>query len=228
MKPLNLVVVAHPDDEILGFGATGAKLVQAGETVQVVILSGQVDARTQRPASEELTADILKANGLLGFNPPILGSFPNIQMNTVPHLELVQFIELQIMHFRPYRVFTHHTGDLNDDHLQVARACLAASRLAQRTPAATAPRMILTMEIPSSTDWAYAGTHTPFSPTHFVEVGAEGVDRKIKALECYHKVMRPFPHSRSREVLTSLAACRGAQAGVKYAEAFQVVFQQEL
>ena len=58
MHFINLIVVAHPDDEILGFGATGAKLKQAGETIQPVILCGNVDARTQRPTDEELHADI--------------------------------------------------------------------------------------------------------------------------------------------------------------------------
>jgi N-acetylglucosamine malate deacetylase 1 len=46
-QPVNLVIVAHPDDEILGYGAAGAKLVAAGEVVQPVILCGNVDARTQ-------------------------------------------------------------------------------------------------------------------------------------------------------------------------------------
>jgi len=40
MKKLNLVVVAHPDDEILGFGAAGNKLAQKGEIVQPIILVG--------------------------------------------------------------------------------------------------------------------------------------------------------------------------------------------
>jgi hypothetical protein len=36
--------------------------------------------------------------------------------------------------------------------------------------------------------------------------------------------MRDFPHPRSEEVIKSYAAIRGAEAGLKYAEAFQVVF----
>ena len=58
MKIVNLVVVAHPDDEILGFGATGAKLARAGEIVQTVILCGDVNVRSKKPRDEELLADI--------------------------------------------------------------------------------------------------------------------------------------------------------------------------
>ena len=39
---VSLIVVAHPDDEILGFGGTGAKLVQKGEIIQPIILCGNV------------------------------------------------------------------------------------------------------------------------------------------------------------------------------------------
>ena len=81
----NLVVVAHPDDEILGFGATGAKLAKEGDTVQPVILCGSVDARTNRPTDVQLHEDILAANRLAGFAEPVLGTFPNIRMNSVPH-----------------------------------------------------------------------------------------------------------------------------------------------
>jgi hypothetical protein len=37
--------------------------------------------------------------------------------------------------------------------------------------------------------------------------------------------VRDFPHPRSPEILTGLAAYRGGQAGMKYAEAFQTAFQ---
>jgi hypothetical protein len=36
--------------------------------------------------------------------------------------------------------------------------------------------------------------------------------------------MRDFPHPRSEEIVRGLAAYRGGQAGIKYAEAFQTVF----
>ncbi len=102
----NLVVVAHPDDEILGFGGAGAVCVKNGEIVQPVILSGGVDARTHRPTDAELFDDMINANQTLGFEKPILGSFPNIRMNTISHLDLVQFIEAQIETFQPDRIFT--------------------------------------------------------------------------------------------------------------------------
>ena len=225
---VNLVVVAHPDDEILGFGAAGYCLAKAGETVQAVILCGNVDARTQRPSDEDLNTDLREANKLVGFAPPVLGAFPNICMNTVPHLELVQFIEKQIIAFRPDRIFTHHPGDLNDDHLQTSRACLAAARLFQRTNRVLPIRSVHAMEIPSSTDWAFPLPRHHFTPNLFVEVGHAGVEAKLAALACYRWVMRDFPHPRSREVITGLAACRGAQAGMNFAEAFETVFARGL
>jgi len=135
----NLVVVAHPDDEILGFGGTGKLLIDSGDSVQPLILSGSVDARTLRPRDNELLADIKSANKLVSFNYPELGSFPNIQFNSIPHIELVKFIESAIEKYQPDRIFTHHPSDLNDDHRQVSRACAAAARLFQRRVHAHVP-----------------------------------------------------------------------------------------
>lgn len=223
----NLVVVAHPDDEILGFGATGARLVEIGETVQPIILCGNVDMRSQRPSDPELQADIKMANSIVGFRSPMLGSFPNIRMNTVPHLDIVRFIEEQILSFQPNRIFTHHLGDLNNDHHQVALACCAAARLFQRNNKIQPIHSLHAMEIPSSTDWAFPGAgFTPFSPNLFCEIDIGFLEKKIKALEAYRRVMRAFPHPRSREALTGLAAIRGSQAGLNYAEAFMTVFQR--
>lgn len=225
MQKVNLVVVAHPDDEILGFGATGAKLVANGEVVQPIILCGSVDVRTLRPTNEELYADMLKANAEVGFAEPILGDFPNIRMNTVPHVEIVQFIERQIEKFKPARIFTHHPGDLNDDHTQVSKACLAAARLFQRRADIPALEALYFMEILSSSDWAFSGVTEAFKPTTYVEITAQ-LQQKITALNHYRNVMRPFPHPRSVEIVTGLAAYRGGQSGLNYAEAFQLVFKQ--
>ena len=226
-KTTNLVIVAHPDDEILGFGATGAKLVEQGEVVQPVILCGDVDARTHRPTNVELNKDMLRANKLLGFSNPMLGSFPNIKMNTVDHLEIVQFIEKQIIYFRPTRIFTHHPSDLNDDHVQISKACTAAARLFQRRTDIPKLESLNYMEILSSTDWSFPLNGLNFSPNTYIDI-ENYLDLKISALACYRSVMKDPPHPRSDEVMRGHAAYRGGQSGFIYAEAFQTVFQTNL
>jgi LmbE family N-acetylglucosaminyl deacetylase len=129
---INLLIVAHPDDEVLGFGGTGAKLVENGEIVQPVILCANVENRSKRPSNKNLLIDLHNANKILGFRKPILGSFPNLSLNTIPHFEIVKFIEEQIKLFEPDRVFTHHPSDLNDDHQKISYACQVAARLPQR------------------------------------------------------------------------------------------------
>lgn len=59
----------------------------------------------------------------------------------------------------------------------------------------------------------------------FVEIGQDFLAKKLKALEAYRGVMRPYPHPRSVEVVKGIAAYRGGQSGTNYAEAFQCVFQ---
>ena len=81
------------------------------------------------------------------------------------------------------------------------------------------------MEVPSCTEWKINNAMQTFNPNCFVEVGKEGVDAKIKALGMYRGVMRPYPHPRSAEYISGLAAVRGSQWGVMYAEGFEVVLR---
>jgi LmbE family N-acetylglucosaminyl deacetylase len=53
-----LIVVSHPDDEVLGMGGTGAFLSQKGIKISSCILSGSADARRNKPSYEELLKDI--------------------------------------------------------------------------------------------------------------------------------------------------------------------------
>ena len=87
-----LLVVAHPDDETLGAGASMWKWSHHGDTVDVCIMCTEAKARAFRPSDEELGDDTNESNRFLGVNKIYEGSFPNIEMNTVPHLKLVQFI----------------------------------------------------------------------------------------------------------------------------------------
>ncbi|AXT18573.1 PIG-L family deacetylase [Flavobacteriaceae bacterium AU392] len=224
-QKIYLTVTAHPDDEILGFGASSYTLTKQGHKVYNCILSGNVNARQFRPEIEDLYNHTCEAQKIIGAEPPILGDFPNIKFNTVPHLDLVQYIEKVVEKIQPDFIFTHHPSDLNDDHLCVSRACQVAARLFQRRKEIKPIKGLYFMEILSSTDWSFPTNVSPFLPNTFIAVGKEGVKKKIASLEAYKGVMRPYPHPRSNEVLEGLAALRGGQSGKVYAEAFQAVFQ---
>lgn len=217
-----LFVVAHPDDEVLGAGATIHKLVQGGHKVAVCTLANHAAARANISAT--LSADQAKAFEIMGVQKSYAGDFPNIQMNTVPHLHLVQFIESAIEDWKAESIYTHHPSDTNNDHVMTSYAAQAASRLFQRKPGVPALKQFIYMEVPSSTEWSFDSSANRFSPNMFVEVGKDGVDVKLRALAAYTGVMRPYPHPRSEEAITGLAAYRGVQAGCNYAEAFESVF----
>ena len=139
---------------------------------------------------------------------------------------MVNFIEKQIEAFDPSRIFTHHPADLNNDHLQVSRACVAASRLFQRKEGLLNLESIHYMEILSSTDWSFSNGNT-FQPNLFVEI-SEQINSKINALNEYKDVMREFPHPRSEEIVRGLASYRGGQSKQLYSEAFQTIFKREI
>lgn len=221
-----LIVVAHPDDEVLGAGGTIYKLSKSGKKVDVCILSSQAQARTSRPGDEELYQDMQRSMDRLGIQKRIYGTFPNIQFNTIPHLELVQFIENALIETGADVIFTHHPSDLNNDHVHTSLACQAAVRLFQRREGMTPLRELLFMEVLSSTEWAFNSGGNRFAPNTFVELGSECLMRKLEALSLYRGVMRKYPHPRSEEAIKGLSAYRGGQSGFEYAEAFENVFRR--
>ena len=217
-----LVVVAHPDDEVLGAGATIHKLIKNGHNVAVCTMANHAAARANISAT--LTEDQDKALNLIGVSKCYAADFPNIRMNTVPHLELVQFIEKCIEDFGAEAIITHHPSDTNNDHVMTSYAAQAASRLFQRKDGIPVLKLFLYMEVLSSTEWSLDSTANRFTPNYFVEIGENGLDIKLQALASYKGVMRDYPHPRSDEAIKGLASYRGCQAGCNYAEAFECVF----
>ena len=217
-----LFVVAHPDDEVLGAGATIHKLVKEGHRVAVATLVNSAGARANLSAT--LGTDQEKAFSIMGVHKAYDADFPNIQMNTVPHLKLVQFVESCIDDWKADCIYTHHPSDTNNDHVMTSYAAQAASRLFQRREGIPPLKHFIYMEVLSSTEWSLDSSSNRFTPNMFVEIGKEGLDVKLRALEAYTGVMRPYPHPRSEEAIAGLAAYRGGQSGCCYAEAFESVY----
>ena len=221
-----LIVAAHPDDEVLGAGAVTYQLTKAGNAVDLCVLSGRAEARANRPSDEELSREIKDSMRILGIGRAYIGAFPNIKLNAVDHLQLVQFVENAILESQPDVVVTHFPSDSNNDHLHTSLACQAAIRLFQRRDDLRPISELWYMEIPSATDWSVNPAFNQFSPNLFIEVGRDGVQKKLEALSAYEGVQKPYPHPRSPESIEALALMRGSQAHCRCAEAFQVAFRR--
>jgi len=219
-----LAVVAHPDDEVLGCGATLRRLADAGHNVFSCVLCSSVGARVNRPALDRLKEVARESSRLVGISETMNHEFENIKFNVVPHLDMVRAVEQAITRFKPNWIFTHHPGDLNIDHRVCYEATVSAAMLPQRLSSdlpVTMIEKIFLFEILSSTDWS-PPLGEVFRPNSFFNVEAT-FDAKMAALDAFEGALKPAPHSRSRENVRRLGNLRGAQVGIELAEAFCLV-----
>jgi LmbE family N-acetylglucosaminyl deacetylase len=222
-----LVVVAHPDDELLGLGATLNKLVRKEKcSIKVIILGEGITSRADQrdPARwktelQKHRGNIEKARKIIGYQEVSIYDFPDNRFDSVALLDIIKIIEKEKQDFNPEILFTHHPGDVNIDHQRTYEAVIAACRPMEDEPV----QSILTFETPSSTEWRPFTQGLSFEPNFFVAVSEEQVERKIKAMECYEFERRKFPHPRSPEALKTLARKWGIVTGKEYAEAFSIV-----
>ena len=215
-----LVVAAHPDDEILGCGATLARHADARDQVHILILATGLAARgaVEAGAVEALQDSARRAAQVLGAQAPRFAGFADNRLDGMDLLDIVKAVEAARDAVRPEIVYTHHGGDLNIDH---RRTCEAVATACRPLPAASV-RAIYAFETLSSTEWAVPSAHAGFRPNHFVDAAAF-LPAKLKALEAYASEMRPWPHARSVEAVQALATYRGASVGCAAAEAFEVI-----
>ncbi len=222
-----LVVAAHPDDEVLGCGASIYKWATAGDDVHVLILAEGITSRdislesnATSAALDELAEAARAASRILTVSSLSLHDFPDNSMDTVRFLDIVKIVETFVSKLTPNVVVTHHAGDLNIDHRITHNAVLTACRPLPDC----CVKLILCFETPSATEWQSPVFNQPFTPNWFEDV-SQTFDVKLKALEAYESEMRNWPHSRSIESVQNLARWRGTSVGVEAAEAFMLIRQ---
>lgn len=222
-----LAVCAHPDDELLGPGATLARHAARGDEVSVLLLSGGAASRATRgegrKAVEEQQRRLREASqrvaDTLGFARVHHLEFPDNAFDSLPLLRIVQAIEAAVASCVPDVVYTHWPGDLNIDHVLTHRAVLTAFRPTGGPP----PREIWCFETPSATEWSF-GAGDPFAPNRFTDIG-DWLEAKLRALALYESELRSPPHPRSIDMLRARAAMWGSMAGLEAAETFALARQ---
>jgi LmbE family N-acetylglucosaminyl deacetylase len=228
-----LIIVAHPDDEILGMGGTILNHTKKGDDVTIVYLTTGIASRrssnyNNSPSYKlsknesikikkqilELQNDAKNSSKILGVKKTIFFDYPDNELDTVPLLKIIKTIEEIVSSIMPDRIYTSHFADLNVDHRTVFEAILTACR-----PTGLPVKEIICFEILSSTEWTFS---YDFKPNYFINIEKE-LTSKIKAMKIYKNEIRKFPHPRSIENIKISAKRWGTVCGFNAAEAFQII-----
>lgn len=215
-----LVIAAHPDDEVLGCGATIARHARQGDEVSITIMGTGALSREDSCAEDvsALGEQAQKAGKVLGAKSVRVLDLPDNRFDSLDRLAVIRKIEDELRRETPDVIYTHHAGDLNVDHRRTFEAVVTACRPQGKGKVSR----VLSFEVPSSTEWQAPTGHVPFVPNVFVDV-TETLQVKAEALKIYPEEMRSFPHPRSIDAVRALASWRGAMAGFGAAESFVLV-----
>ena len=222
-----MIVVAHPDDELLGLGATMHRLIVDYQVeAHVVILGEGITSRseTRDPLrwEKELLLhreNIQQAKDAIGYHSVSVFDFPDNRFDSVALLDIIKVIENEKTVHKPEVIFTHHGGDVNIDHQRTFEAVITSCRPMQHESVKT----IITFETPSGTEWRASSDPRYFIPNMFVSVSITNLDAKIKGMESYEFEKRAYPHPRSPEALKIQAQRWGVTVGYEFAEAFTII-----
>lgn len=212
MKNKILIIVAHPDDEILGVGGTLIHHVDEGDDVYVCVATkpytpywSQEYILKKEKAQKEI--DIF-----LGVTKRFQLGQPAVKLNTIPSGEFNQMVANVVNKVKPDIIYTHDECDLNYDHKIVFRACLVATRPPKKIK-------LYTFETLSESEWG----NSVFTPNTWVDI-SRTIDRKLDAMLLYYEIeLKDYPHPRSMEGIEILAKYRGSNVHLRYAEAFKLI-----
>lgn len=217
-----MVVVAHPDDEILGCGGTISRLARDGHEVYTLILGEGITSRDQKRdfgkrANEisKLKKQAVKANKAIGVKKVFHYDFADNRFDSVPLLDIIKVIEKIKGEIKPDIIFTHYRNDLNIDHRVVYQAVITATRPVFLETV----KEIYSFNVLSSTEWNYP---LSFSPNVFFDISRTLKD-KIRSLRIYKSELKASLHPRSVRGTKLSAEFWGVTTGLRYSEAFECV-----
>lgn len=222
-----MVVVAHPDDELLGCGGTMNRLIEDyGCTIRAVILGEGITSRSDQHDPEKWSKEleihrnnIELARKAIGYESVGIYDFPDNRFDSVALLDIIKVVESEKESFKPEVIFTHHGGDVNVDHQRTFEAVVTATRPMAHENVKT----IFTFETMSGTEWRAVTDPRQFLPNWICEISESNLSAKQKGMESYEFERREYPHPRSPEALEVRAKMWGVANGLKLAEAFCLV-----
>jgi LmbE family N-acetylglucosaminyl deacetylase len=220
-----LFVSVHPDDETLGCGGTILKHKRQGDQLFWLIISGPTNSHPYGFSEEMIKkreTEIKRVSLSYGFEKIFNLGFPTQMLDEVPLREMVVAIDKAIKEIEPSDVYLVNRSDVHSDH-RIAFDAIYACTKSYHKPFI---ERIMMYETLSETEYSPALTENAFVPNAFVDI-SDFMNKKIEIMKIYETELMPENYSRSISSIKSLARYRGSRIGVKYAEAFMLLFEKK-
>lgn len=215
-----LAIICHPDDMELTCGGTLLKYKKQGHDVTVCnVANGNMGHFEIMP--DELRVirrkEAQKSCDIAGFKS-VTADIGDLRVNSADIEQVKKIIKI-IRDEAPDLIITHHPNDYCSDHVETSKLVFKASF------DATCPHFMpecgeavdLMPLYYADTDWGIN-----MIPTEYVDISQE-MDTKEKMLACHESQLVWLKEHDGYDVIAEqrkMAAARGAQCGVKYAEGF--------
>lgn len=203
-----LIISAHPDDAELAMGGTILKYNKKGFLVKNIIASipNNLSIRKQ---------EAIESSKLLNMSVEFLfNNYPK-GVEHYTSYELITALEPKILEYNPDIIFTHWDEDSHQDHRILSAAVQSSLRLKKCT--------LYFFEQINQQNIFISGKFTPNVYSNITNY----MDIKLESLKL-HKSQMNTPNSKYLDDIVSLNSWRGHQVDKKFAEAFMLVFQNEL
>ncbi len=207
-----MIIAAHPDDECIGMGATIKKLSSKNKIHLCVVSEGASAQYTEKKMITERRNACKKSAKILGISDYTFLNFPDMKLDSIPHLEINKELEKIIKKINPKIVYTTPNHDINKDHQKVFESTLVVTR-----PQSSNVKHVLSYEFPGK-------KLLPYIPDIYEDI-SKYYEFKIKAFKMYKSEIEKFPHPRSLKAIENMAIMRGIESGLMKAEAFNLVHQ---
>ena len=216
-----LVIVAHPDDEILGCGGSIIKFSK-NSIIKTIFTCKTYDTRNNIKKSDDNEKRQIIAKKVaeyLKITKPTFLNYPGLKMSRNDTTRMAKSIYDEILKFKPDIIFSHCIDDNHHDHRVTAEAVLIATRPSSKT---SYLKHIYSMEIPSASDKLLSKKKS-FCPNYFIDI-KKTYKKKLEILnKFYKKELRSYPNSMSLKSITNQIEYRGNLVNLEFAETFEII-----
>lgn len=218
-----LVLVAHPDDEVIMCGATIDKVVKNGHSVFVTFYTHNDQAyfrnESQTERRKRAALEAKKSSRILGFKPSFL-DFKDMEVEKNKGVLMQETIK-EVRRIEPDVIITHHFGDRHIDHRTLGEIVPEANfqggcNLCGGNKKWSAKAVLLGEVNLEMT--------MPFDFQAVSSVSNGNIKAKLKAFGCYESVKGEHNTDQDwlHKKLEYSAQLRGRAIGKSYGEAFTI------